>query len=86
MEHLYDRYTNTDDAGVRTMDEMLVRYNCPLISRAGPYAKKVVARKLFCAWRGYTTDTQKQTMLRTMDEMLVRYNCPLISRAGPYAK
>ena len=47
MERLYDRYTNTDDAGVRTMDEMLVRYNCPLISKAGPYAKKVVARKLF---------------------------------------
>ena len=47
MEHLYDRYTNTDDAGVRTMDEMLVRYNCPLINKAGPYAKKVVARKLF---------------------------------------
>ena len=46
MERLYDRYTNTDDAGVRTMDKMLVRYNCPLISKAGPYAKKVVARKL----------------------------------------
>jgi len=42
MERLYDRYTNTDDAGVRTMDEMLVRYNCPLISKTGPYAKKIV--------------------------------------------
>ena len=49
MERMYARYTKTDDAGVRVMDEMMVRYNMPLISTATSYAKKVL---LFCYNKG----------------------------------
>ena len=42
MEEIYRHFTNTDDAGVRTMDLMFLEYNMPLLYQSKSFALKVI--------------------------------------------
>ena len=42
MEEIYRHFTNTDDAGVRTMDLMFLKYNMPLLYQSKSFALKVI--------------------------------------------